>query len=707
AAATPAGAILALPQSLALPLLSYNADRWDILGLSRPEVWTWQAVKTAAKALASDPNAQTPSYGLLDPSGGVATLLHERAPGAPNPLTQPLQDVQIAQPTEAAALDRVAALVADQTIALVPTTLDEAEATRLIQDGRIGIWPAGVLADAAQPLPFRVGVAAFPPTSSSDLIASAYIISRGTAAVDGAWTWLSFLARQPLAADLPFPGTVSLPARRSQAPQPTNGGLDTTAALAALEQLPALQSYGQVDPARVAALAAAIDAVVNQGQTAIQALSNAQAVIAQLPVADQPPPTDSFSVATPAPVSNATQITFYDGFTRSETLAKIAQRFSRENPDVQVVLKTIGGDWPNLATVAAQTDCFADFPLAAADTASVLDLQPLIDGDAQFPREDYPPALRALFSRNGRQYALPHAFEVSVLGYNQTSFDAAGLAYPDANWTPDDLLATAEQLTRRADTPAQYGFAPTAGGLSSILEVQGIAPFAQRGDEYAPNFLDPAVLQATDYFQRLVETAAPAAALTGSADEQMGELIRSGQVAMWTDFGLYTRSAGQAFTLAVGPLPMSSGGILPKTTVTRGLYIAQASQQPELCWRWITYLTGQADAYTHEFPARSSVAESDAFRTQALPGASIVYDALRPALEQAATRTAEPSVLDRFWFKRAVDRALQGANLERELAEAQRLTEAFLACTRGGGEAAPCAAEVDPTPNGWKNAATP
>jgi hypothetical protein len=74
----------------------------------------------------------------------------------------------------------------------------------------------------------------------------------------------------------------------------------------------------------------------------------------------------------------------------------------------------------------------------------------------------------------------------------------------------------------------------------------------------------------------------------------------------------------------------------------------------------------------------------------------------------AFARTTNPAEsfyqpeMDYFWFGRAVDRALQDADLAAELSEAQLLTEQFLACTRDGAEAAVCATQVDPTYEGFK-----
>ena len=73
------------------------------------------------------------------------------------------------------------------------------------------------------------------------------------------------------------------------------------------------------------------------------------------------------------------------------------------------------------------------------------------------------------------------------------------------------------------------------------------------------------------------------------------------------------------------------------------------------------------------------------------------------------------SPVDFYWFYRAVDRSLVGKDLstssgqalERELADAQALTEQYLACVRAGTKVGTCAKQVDPKYEGWKSAEQP
>jgi hypothetical protein len=52
--------------------------------------------------------------------------------------------------------------------------------------------------------------------------------------------------------------------------------------------------------------------------------------------------------------------------------------------------------------------------------------------------------------------------------------------------------------------------------------------------------------------------------------------------------------------------------------------------------------------------------------------------------------------IDYYWFYRAIDHALQGKNLDQELAQAQALTEQYVACVRAGGQRETCDQQVDP-----------
>ena len=55
-------------------------------------------------------------------------------------------------------------------------------------------------------------------------------------------------------------------------------------------------------------------------------------------------------------------------------------------------------------------------------------------------------------------YGLPKDFTPRAIYYNTKLFDDAGLQYPTAEWTWDDMLIMAKKLTKGSGAEAQYGF---------------------------------------------------------------------------------------------------------------------------------------------------------------------------------------------------------------------------------------------------------
>jgi multiple sugar transport system substrate-binding protein len=81
-------------------------------------------------------------------------------------------------------------------------------------------------------------------------------------------------------------------------------------------------------------------------------------------------------------------------------------------------------------------------------------LQPLDDVAADLDVADISPAIWAASGFKGVQYAIPARGGPEVWYYNKTVFDKAGVPYPTANWTHDDLVDIARALTIPGE---QYG----------------------------------------------------------------------------------------------------------------------------------------------------------------------------------------------------------------------------------------------------------
>lgn len=744
-------AIYSLPHILPIQFYSYNQDLWDTHNLPAPTPdWTWDDALAVAEQLATRRGDQVETYGMVGWELGILTLINELSKAGVDVLRTPAEQVRLDEPAIAAALERVIALGDAGVIYRPPRDAEGDSANsddfqKIILDGRAGIWSADLLYySPEQTVPsFTVGTAAFPNVTSFPLPllfggSQGYVISRGTAHPQESWRWIEFLSRQNLDQSFNNPAQITTaPARKSVAE--ASGyweQLDpekTSIVQTFLEQpAPAFpvslfsQQVSVFEP-----LITALEAAQG-GKPIDEALQEAQAQlderIAEVALTPEPTPdTRPIVVATQVPnvaPAGATVVRF-SGFGLDNSIFRpVAREFNQSNTEnvfVEVVDPEPSDEGYTLTSIAATSDCFIGFggPLQEEITAT-LDLQPLLDADAGFDSADYPAAFLEPFRQGNGLYGLPFLVNLNMLHYNQTAFDAAGLAYPTIDWTPDDFLNAAQQLTSGTGADKQYGYGTPGMNSEDIrffLDRFGAELTLGEDTAIRPNFTDPQVLAALNYYVDLLRTYSPHTKIDGYRDEMSesnpaDELIYQGKLGMWFDFSYgFSMGGEEDFVLAVAPLPIGDTPLTPNDFNIQGMHISATTEQPQACWSWLKHLSSNTSAissyYGNSFPARTSVATSEAFLAQAEVGAAEVFIAYSQALERAPRTTESPNStwrgdIDYYWFYYALDQALQGeADLEQALAEAQTITEDYLACVRNETEAYVCATQLDPDYKGF------
>ncbi len=140
--------------------------------------------------------------------------------------------------------------------------------------------------------------------------------------------------------------------------------------------------------------------------------------------------------------------------------------FEAENPGVVVSVEA-SGDEGFFGGAAYSPDEFFESSLAFASSADVLsvsswnmsiesthaghflDLAPLVSGDPTLNASDFFPAIWQSVQWDNGIWMLPISADIEMLIYDKKAFDEAGLAYPNASWTLDDLANAARVLTER------------------------------------------------------------------------------------------------------------------------------------------------------------------------------------------------------------------------------------------------------------------
>ncbi|MCG8351603.1 MAG: extracellular solute-binding protein [Chloroflexales bacterium] len=734
------GRITLLPREMHVPLLSYNRSLWLAHGLPDPTpTWTWADVLHAAETLTKRRGDTVEVYGLVDREFGFPLLLaiELHALGV-DLFTTPLEQIRLDQPSLHTALQRLRQNI-ETGVILIPELVrpDDPNREELTSDDlqqmaiaqQIGIWPTASigLEHNETPLPFEVATVPAPASPRFTPGASGYLMSAGTQHPAAAWRWLAFVSQQVV--DLTTETDRNngwVPARRSLVEQSgywSRMNPQTAALLQAVVERPAPHAPLMVDPRLGQALRfswypmirgrISIEAALAESQTRLELL---QAEAQQAAATPSPVPV---VVAPPLPEQAGTTTIIFDAtMLDAAAIERLAQAFTAQHPELTIGVRHVNRAIVDVSSFApiAQADCFA-WPSPPPMVTTTLDLRPLLDADVRFDRTDYPAALRRPFERGAALYGLPHTVDFRVLNYNPALFTDAGLALPAATWSLDDLRQVAQALRSGTGEQARYGYAQLTDRPDDIfffLDRLGASITRGAGAAWQPDFTNAGVQTAVEYYLELVRRTAPNTQLTGYAvvpeQDAISGLIVQGQVGMWLDVGIrprffdpgYRKAAQADFAPAMVPPPRHGATLAAQDVRVQGLYIAAQTRHPQACWDWITYLSGEVASMQSRFPARQSVAA--AFMEQAPPGAEVVYAAYRAALQGMTPAPALDPALDPYWFYRAVDRALQGGDLARELDDAQILTEQYLACVRGGAAVGACARQVDPDYRGFTKA---
>ena len=302
----------------------------------------------------------------------------------------------------------------------------------------------------------------------------------------------------------------------------------------------------------------------------------------------------------------------------SERYRALAETFMADNEGIAVHIESMNrltGNDPNPARALAQSaDIFPSGTAFAGDWQSLtLDLTPLANA-TDFDANDFPPSL--LYAADGTMRHLPAGIEVTFIAYNKARFDNAGLAYPTPDWTWEEFVSLATQLTERyGDFTAQYGWADglnpyglVGAGLSQPLADYTTSPPTPRLAE------DEVVTAVTRYLDLFGEQGvAYTPRDPGTAYGETQSLIQERRVAMWlansSDFDSYS-------SLDVGVVPLPVIGEQTERRLylfSRGFAVSAATQQPQAAWRLLEFLSRQPGYHEEAMPARASVRQVTSF----------------------------------------------------------------------------------------------
>lgn len=224
----------------------------------------------------------------------------------------------------------------------------------------------------------------------------------------------------------------------------------------------------------------------------------------------------------------------------------------------------------------------------------LLDLTDKIADSSEIDPANYPEDIWGLYTYDDKYYAVPKDVDTIALWYNKTLFDEAGLEYPTADWTWDDVTEAAKKLTK--DDGSQYGLAMGNGsnqdGYYNMVYDNG--GYIINDDKTQSGWDDPKTIEAMQTMEGWINDGVMPSLETMSENGN-DVLFESGKVAMITQgswmLAAYRDNEYTAANCDCVELPKSAT-TGRRASIYNGLgWVASATtEHPDEAWQLIEYL---------------------------------------------------------------------------------------------------------------------
>jgi multiple sugar transport system substrate-binding protein len=283
-----------------------------------------------------------------------------------------------------------------------------------------------------------------------------------------------------------------------------------------------------------------------------------------------------------------------------EAQRALAAQFEAENPGIKVnvtVLPESGFTDKMTTTLGAGVGApdlafFWDnnwFPQA-------LDLGPYLEKDAEVKRDIYIPGFfdtRAVWQ--DKIVGLPLGVGANFVMYNKDLFDAAGIAYPTADWTADEYTELTKQLN--APDMKRWGGDRPRGPFRAIFFNYGAFPYSEDSMTVEGYLNGEASVAAYTWLWDLVnaETTPTPADLEVLSTEGTGpiDLFLAGRLAMATlNQGHMLNAIKAGINFGVVPEPDGPGDERFVNAWSLTVSIWSGTEHPDEAWKFLSYWAG-------------------------------------------------------------------------------------------------------------------
>jgi ABC-type glycerol-3-phosphate transport system substrate-binding protein len=703
------GKVWMMPVSTDVITLLYTKEAFDKAGLAYPNAaWTLDDLDNAARALAEKDNNDVvtkPGLALVGDYTGLLlqslsgetlydTSVVPNAPSFSKPMLEPLMDTLATMEKDGVLSSNVGADFSE-----IPMRIMGSIGLSSVFNSGANNTPAGSLL----------------PGGKAGLEAQGFAISSGTTHPEQAYALVKFLSLNPAAANNFLSAS---PARQSLvgvSADPTGQGDNFAIIRPNSEEAQALIADALTNGLPTSELrygdylTQAISKMNDEGLDAHTALQDVEALAVSNQTAAATKHDDlqttQVIVATPVPETVLTggevtlkfgMLSFVSPLPNKEQWDQVIEDFVAGDPQVGEISLDTGFNSPEDS--AKKFDCFY-LPLnyvPQLDLTTILNLDPFIDADPSFDRNDVVGGVLPQVQRDNKIWALPIVLQPEGLRYDGDQFNRANVPAPDNGWVINSFTDALKTLKPTPDDKPP--FEPRGIGGTYILlltAAYGGLPIDYRTSPPTISFTDPATL---DAIQQVLDLAKDGylkySELAGNSLVSFGGLGNQEPAIIYTQSlnGLGFPGASNngtendPYRLTTYP----TGDQFSGATYSIGTaYVSATSQNPEACYRWLSTLSRHPELLSG-MPARRSFLDDPTVTATQKPDETAFYKQFDTLLQSPNTVSfpsllsqASPSyfLLERWLYKAFDNYVLHDADLATELETAETYAKGFVECT--------------------------
>ena len=375
------------------------------------------------------------------------------------------------------------------------------------------------------------------------------------------------------------------------------------------------------------------------------------------------------------PKGTVLKLAYAGGLLSKSIMESVIDSFERSHPGITVEMQYIENNYPQkLQTQIAGGTCpdlvwVPDIQFSAyVSKGAFMKLDTFSKNDEKFNLDDYYPQAVEMFKYQDGLYGIPLNCAPLVLQYNKDLFDEAGIKYPVKDWTWDDFLIAAKNLTRDTNGDGridQFGFSGpnTIHLMTAFIWQNGGDIFdKKRGISTIDS---SASIEAVDFYINLIRKYRVSPNLQESKDYPTYEMYWAGKIGMTPFICPWTPEAikNQRFRWDVAPLPRRKKEAT--TFFADGFAIYKGTKYPSEAWELLKYLTGPTGQGIYckarkIFPTLKKLANSEVFLNPSAPpeNKQVFLQAMTHALPLPIT--PEFSEIDGTIISRQMELALLG-----------------------------------------------